>query len=125
MKPFVLAIVSLLLTVTVVTVNGICTTRVCEQLLEKVEAAPQIVGESMDEQAAHFQSLNEKWDSDKKLISMSVNHGVIEEIDGYLAAIEGACKSNDIGSYEVNKEKMAAALENLRGLATVNIENII
>ncbi|MBR2340410.1 MAG: DUF4363 family protein [Clostridia bacterium] len=125
MKPFILAIISLCLTVGAVAINSVITHRTCERLQNSVENAPEVTGSDLNEQNDYFEAVEKEWDKSKTLISLSVNHGTVEAIDGYVAAIMGACRVGDLGQYEVCKEKMAAALENLCGLATVNLENII
>ncbi len=125
MKPSILAIISLCLTFGVVAINSFITYRTCERLQNSVENAPEVTGADLSEQNDYFEAVQSEWEKSKTLISLSVNHGTVEEIDGYVVAIMGACKAGDLGQYEVCKEKMAAALEHLCGLASVNLENII
>ncbi len=126
MKTFVTAVLVLaFLLISTVTISVI-TTNAVEDMQRHLGEMPKASPDGITASDIKFiNAYKEKWENRRNLLSLTVNHGKISDIDLQIAEIEGACAYNDPKGYGNGISRLEKMLEELKDMCSFNLTGIL
>ena len=122
MKAFCFSLFTLVILLALVSVNSIYIERFTNELVCKLdeidEQSPQSAKNELEELAKEFESA-------EKIISLTVSHSDLTNIEEAFAEIVGAASANDSTTVTITKSRLKSALLHLGRLSGINIHSII
>lgn len=126
MKMFIISLVILAVVIVGITINSIAVSNISDSLLDqisKLPAAGSITGSEAE--LEEVKKLQDLWDKNYFVVSLSVLHDDLEKVDEYLASLHCALQTVDNPGYCDAYEQLIIRIEHLKKLATASIDNIL
>ena len=92
-----------------------------EYLRERIEA----IDTESSECAAEFEKIRDEFEKSRRIITLSVSHDDITNIESSFAEIIGAAMAGDTGEIFIAKSRLTDALLHLGRLSGINLDSIM
>ena len=111
----------LILCVSFVCANGFYLNYITDELCERAEE----IDVDAEGAKARAEELYSFFDKHQRLISITVSHDDLRDIDNEICELIGALRVNDADGAEITKSRLCGSLRHLKRLSGLNIDSII